>query len=180
MWPPGHAAVAYVLYTASTRTRFDARPARGPALAVAFGSQFSDLVDKPLAWYAGALPTGRTLAHSLLVLLPLAVAAYRLADRYGRGEDAVAFAVGAVSHSLVDALPALWTPDGSVAFLLWPLLPVEPYETGAPTVLGLLRESLWEPAFLVEFALLTVALVLWYRDGLPGLAWPGTGPRADR
>ncbi|MXV60994.1 metal-dependent hydrolase [Natronorubrum sp. JWXQ-INN-674] len=169
MWPLGHAAVAYLCYTVATRARFDAPPAHIPVLVLVFGSQFPDLVDKPLAWYLGVIPTGRTLAHSLLVLAPLSIAVYALASRYGRSEYGIAFAIGALSHSLVDALPALWGDTASAEHLLWPVTPVEPYETGAPSVLQLFQDSLGDPYFLSEFVLAAIAFVLWRRDGYPGL-----------
>ncbi len=169
MWPLGHAAVAYLCYTLSTRSRFDTPPEGVAVLVLLFGSQFPDLVDKPLAWYVGVLPTGRTLAHSLLILVPLSVGFYLLARRYSRGEYGVAFAIGALSHSIVDALPILWDPGEDVAFLLWPITPVEGYERGSPTVLELLRESMGDPYFLSEFVLAAIALLIWHRDGYPGL-----------
>lgn len=169
MWPPGHVAIAYLLYRAYVGVRPDVEPSGVPVLVLLFGSLFPDLVDKPLAWYLGAIPTGRTLAHSLLLLVPLSIAVYLLARRYGRDEYGIAFAIGALSHSLVDALPALWDPETDAAFLLWPLLPVESYETGPPTVTALLLDSLSEPYFLLEFVLLAVALALWRRDGYPGI-----------
>ena len=92
-------------------------------------------MDKPLAWYLGVIPTGRSLAHSLVLLVPLSIGIYLLARRYGRTEYGVAFAIGALSHTLVDALPAVWGGTNP-SFLLWPLLSVESYESGAPTVLG--------------------------------------------
>ena len=169
MWPIGHVAVAYICYRSSTRVRFEASPATGPALVLVIASQFPDLVDKPLAWYAGALPTGRTLAHSLVFLVPLSIVLYLLARRYDRGEYGIAFGIGAISHALVDAVPVLWNPDAEAAFLLWPLLPVAPYDNGAPTLAGLLGDSLTDPYFHLEFVLLAIALVLWRRDGYPGL-----------
>ncbi|RQG86658.1 metal-dependent hydrolase [Natrarchaeobius halalkaliphilus] len=168
MWPLGHAAIAYLCYTVSTRARFDSPPAPLPVLIVLFGSQFPDLVDKPLAWYLGVLPTGRTLAHSLLLLVPLSLAIYALARHAGRAEYGIAFAIGAISHALVDALPVLWGGT-SADFLLWPLIPVESYESGAPTILGLLFDSLGDPYFLSEFVIAALAFVMWRRDGYPGL-----------
>ena len=169
MWPLGHAAVAYLLYSLSHRGRFDAPPELGPLVALAVGSQFPDLVDKPLAWYLGQLPTGRTLAHSLLVLVPLSVLVVLVARRYDRTEYGVAFGVGALSHATVDALPVLWNEDASADFLLWPLVSVEAYEEGAPSVVSLFLDSLSEPYFLSEFVLAAVAFALWRRDGSPGL-----------
>lgn len=168
MWPLGHVAVAYLCYSASTRVRFDDAPGGLAVAVLLFGSLFPDLVDKPLAWYLGVLPTGRTLAHSLLVLVPLVLGAYLVARRFDCGELGVAFAIGALSHSIVDAVPALWGVDGAADHLLWPLTPVEPYREGPPTVLGLLLESLSDPWFLSEFVFAAGALYLWHRDGYPG------------
>ena len=184
MWPLGHVAVAYLCYTIATRARFDAPPAHIPALLLVFGSQFPDLVDKPLAWYLGVIPTGRTLAHSLLVLVPLSVAVLAISSHYDRGEYGIAFAIGALSHSVVDALPVLWGVDGSADHLLWPITPVEAYESGAPSVIALLQDSLGDPYFLAEFVLAAIAFTLWRRDGYPGLepvwtalerVWPTPG-----
>lgn len=169
MWPFGHVAVAYLCYTLATRVRFDAPPAAVPVLWLAVGSQFPDLVDKPLAWYLGVLPTGRTLAHSLLVLVPLSMVGLALAGRYDRSEYGVAFVIGALSHAVVDAVPVLWNADASAAHLLWPVVPVPAYEEGAPSVLGLLQESLSDPYFFAEFVLAGLAVVYWRRHGSPGL-----------
>jgi len=167
MWPIGHAAIAYLFYTASTRSRFDTSPTHGPALVVVFGGLFPDLIDKPLAWKLGVLPTGRSLAHSLLVLLPLVAVVFILARQYNRSEYGIAFAIGALSHLLVDALPALWTGE-TPNFLLWPVLSVSTPESGAPTVLELFRSSLSDPYFLTEFVALAIAIALWRADGYPG------------
>ncbi|ELY43646.1 metal-dependent hydrolase [Natronorubrum sulfidifaciens] len=184
MWPLGHVAVAYLCYTIATRARFDAPPAHIPALLLVFGSQFPDLVDKPLAWYLGVIPTGRTLAHSLLVLVPLSVAVLAISSHYDRGEYGIALTIGALSHVLVDALPALWGPNESATHLLWPVVPVEEYEQGPPTILALVQDSLGQPFFLAEFVLAAIAVVLWRRDGYPGLepvraavgrVWPTPG-----
>ncbi|WP_436342981.1 metal-dependent hydrolase [Natronorubrum sp. FCH18a] len=169
MWPLGHVAVAYLCYTLATRARFDAPPAHVPALILVVGSQFPDLVDKPLAWYLGMIPTGRSLAHSLLLLVPLSIAVSLVADRHDRGEYGIAFAIGALSHTFVDVLPVIWNPETSPNQLLWPITPVEPYPSGPPTVLGLLQESITEPYFLLEFVLAAVAFTLWRRHGSPGL-----------
>lgn len=168
MWPLGHVAVGYLLYALATRIRFDRPPAHLPALALVLGTQFPDLVDKPLAWYAGVIPTGRSLAHSLLVLIPVVLAVFLIARSYDRRELGIAFGLGAISHALIDALPVLWggtTPN----FLLWPALAVEPYESGPPTVIGLFLDSLSDPYFLSEFVLAAIAFAVWRWDGYPGL-----------
>ena len=169
MWPLGHAAVAYLCYTAWTRLGSDRHPDHVPVIIVIFASQFPDLVDKPLAWYVGALPTGRTLAHSLLVLVPLCIAIYLVSHRYDRTAYGIAFAIGAISHAIVDALPALWSGTDP-GFLLWPIISVEPYENGPPTIMALLEASLGNPYFYSEFVLAAMAVVAWRADGYPGLA----------
>jgi len=163
----GHVAVAYILYTALARTRDE--PLGTATLALGLGALFPDLVDKPLAWRFDVLPAGRTLGHSLLVLVPVSIVLYAFARRHGRGEYGIAFAAGATSHAVVDAVPTLWG-SASPNSLLWPLLRVEPYPGGPPTVLGLLGNSLSDPYFLLEFVLLAVALAVWRADGFPGLA----------
>ena len=167
MWPLGHAAVAYLCYTALQRAR--EVPQYGLAVVLlAVGSQFPDLIDKPLSWRLGLLPTGRSLAHSLVILVPVVVLVSLVAARYDRAEYGIAFSVGALSHVLADSLPVLWG-DAEIAYLLWPLFAVEPYPSGPPTVVGLLVESLGNPYFLFEFALAGLAVGLWRREGYPGL-----------
>ncbi|ATW88585.1 LexA-binding, inner membrane-associated putative hydrolase [Halohasta litchfieldiae] len=168
MWPLGHAAVAYLCYTGLCRAE-NRLPESLAVVALLIGSQTPDLVDKPLSWYLGVLPTGRSLAHSLLVLGPLIGVVYLLAARSGRAEYGIAFSIGALSHLLADSLPALWGgTDGS--YLLWPLLAVEPYESGPPSILALFTESLGQPYFLAEFVLAGLAVAVWQRDGYPVLS----------
>lgn len=168
MWPWGHLAAAYLLSTGYARTRFGRPLSGGSVLLVAFGSQLPDLVDKPLGWYLGVLPAGRSLAHSLLFAVPVTVAALLLARRLDRPQQGVAFAVGMLSHLLTDSLPALWRDVGA-DYLLWPLLPVTPYEGGAPGLLELFRSAASEPFFVVELLLVVLAAAVWYRDGYPGV-----------
>jgi len=169
MWPIGHASVAYLCYTALCRQRFEAGPTAIAAVLVGFGGIFPDLVDKPLSWSAGILPTGRSLSHSLLVIVPMVLAVYLVAGWYTDAEYGVAFGVGVFSHPLVDAVPVVWNSDASWEFLLWPIIAVTPYDD-APTLLGLLRSSLSDPYFIVEFLLLALAIAVWRADGYPGLS----------
>ena len=171
MWPLGHVAVAYLCYAGLRRARGGVPAREFAVVALVVGSQLPDLVDKPLAWYLGVLPTGRSLAHSLLLIGPLIGLAYLVADRYGRAEDGIAAGVGAGSHLLADVVPALWGA-ADPAILVWPLLPLEPYPDGAPSIMGLLAESLGEPYFLAEFVLAAIAVVVWRREGYPGLELP--------
>ena len=65
MWPWGHLAVGYLVYSGLSRWRFGRLPGSVATLAVALGTQLPDLVDKPLAWTVNVLASGRSLAHSL-------------------------------------------------------------------------------------------------------------------
>ncbi|MFC6769184.1 metal-dependent hydrolase [Natrinema soli] len=170
MWPWGHLAVAYLVYTVYSH-RHDARPPRAvPVIALAIGSQFPDLIDKPFAWSFEILPGGRTFAHSVFVAALLLPAAYSLACRVGRPEIGTAFAIGHVSHLLADVPPsAIRSGDVSATtFLFWPVLEPPAYDPVDGILAGFLRYSMgwfeW-----VQFGLVLVALVVWYRDGTPGL-----------
>jgi len=105
MWPWGHLAVAYLLYTVITHRRFGRPPRAVPAIALAFGSQTPDLIDKPLAWNFGILPDGRTLAHSLFVVALLVPVVLLVADRLEGRAIGVAFLIGYCSHLLADVPP---------------------------------------------------------------------------
>lgn len=168
MWPWGHLAAAYLLYAGFLRLRGRSAPGEIAVLLVLIGSLFPDLVDKPFSWYLGVLPTGRSLAHSLVVLLPVCAGVYLVARQWNRRSGGIAFGIGALSHLLVDALPGLWRDDASVSFLLYPLVPVEPYPEGPPSILGLLQASMSDPYFLFEFVLVAAALWVWRLHGYPG------------
>lgn len=183
MWPWGHLALAYLVYAASSRVRRGHRPTAAAALAVALGSQAPDLVDKPLAWSASVLPTGRSLAHSLLVVVPVLVALYVLGGR-STGDDpradrrplAVAFGAGALSHLFGDALyPLVDLQFRHLGFLLWPAVPPVEYEVEQSFAAHFALVEL-SPEFLFELLLVALALLVWRRDGYPGLAavlsWP--------
>jgi hypothetical protein len=58
MWPWGHLAVGYLCYVAYLKLYDNDRQTLYPVLAVGFGSQFPDFIDKPLAWSVLVLPSG--------------------------------------------------------------------------------------------------------------------------
>jgi membrane-bound metal-dependent hydrolase YbcI (DUF457 family) len=177
MWPWGHLAVGYLLYSLFVHVSARRAPDGYATVALALGTQFPDLVDKPLAWTLGVIPNGRSLAHSLilaLVFLTALTVALRLLDR---GTVATAFAVGYLSHLFADALDPLLAGDFYLlGFLAWPLVPAIQYETEQSFVAHLQELS---PAALASdeglFALLMV--VLWLYDGAPGLRVVAAIPR---
>jgi len=170
MWPWGHLAVAYLLYTAYSRGWADRRLRDIPALALAVGSQGPDLIDKPLGWSLGVLPGGRTLGHSVFFAVVVLSIAYVLASRSGRVETGIAFAIGYATHLVTDLPPSVLAGNLEGAkFLLWPVLDQPAYEEVGGILEGFLRYSMgaYEWAQLGLFAL---AVVVWYREGQPGLA----------
>jgi membrane-bound metal-dependent hydrolase YbcI (DUF457 family) len=162
MWPWGHAAVGYLCYSALRVARADALPvARAPVLAVGVGTQVPDLVDKPLAWELGLLPGGRSLAHSLVILLPLLAVLWIRAAPENRRLVA-AFGVGLLSHPLADALyPILDGEIRALTFLAWPLLPLPAYDPSAYGLFEHLLSLRLTPRVIFEFALAAVAGAVW-------------------
>ena len=185
MWPWGHLALGYLLYSPFARARFGRPPTDRATLLLAFSTQLPDLVDKPLAWRLDVLPAGRTLGHSLLSVVVVSALVYAYFERRDRGHVALAFAIGYLSHPLVDGLfPLLNGQYQYVAYLLWPLfgfsgLPA--YELGglAGTVLIEPMEILLGGAEPIDFnvrlrGLLDIAIVvfagrIWHHDGMPGI-----------
>jgi hypothetical protein len=164
--------MAYLVYSCYSRVRLGHRPTAATALVVALASQFPDLVDKPLAWTLSVLPSGRSLAHSLLVLVPLVVLLYAAARAREEGEAplAVAFGIGALVHTFGDAFYSLVALEFREAgFVLWPAIPPLEYEVEQSFAahFALIDAS---PELYFEFLLVGVALVLWRADGYPGLA----------
>ena len=170
MWPWGHLAFGYVLYSVLVRVRWGRAPDGSAALGVAFGTQFPDLVDKPLAWSLHVLPSGRSLAHSLLIATCLIALVGLYCRRRGRPELAVAFGVGYLSHLVGDAIGPFLTGEYAYAFFLaWPLAPLPPYgDEGG--VLSHFASIEFTPFFLVQVGVSLSILGLWVFDGAPGLA----------
>ncbi|WP_435346404.1 metal-dependent hydrolase [Haloarchaeobius sp. HRN-SO-5] len=181
MWPWEHVAVAYLLVSATCWLLRREPPSGAVAATVGVAAVLPDLVDKPLAWWLHVLPDGRSFAHSLLFAVPAVVAVLTLARRAGRDDVGIAFAVGYLSHLPLDVLSSGIGEDSfETRFLLWPVRRGEEGvpDSAVPHLLELHREFLAylsSPAgrlyLAAELALLTVALAVWLRDGLPGPRW---------
>jgi hypothetical protein len=173
MWPWGHLVLGYagyLLVRPAARKRAD----RLTVVALVVGTQFADLVDKPLGWWLGVLPSGRSLAHSVLVAALVVAVVAVVADRWGRPGIGGGFGFGYASHLLGDALVPLWqgSPD-ELTFLLWPLLPPPPYDEPVDLagVIAFLRGTELSPLFLAELGVATLvggALLyhFWYRTSV--------------
>ncbi|WP_254274291.1 metal-dependent hydrolase [Haloarcula marina] len=183
VWPWEHLAVGYLCFSLLLRVR-GRRPRTMGVVAVAVGSQFPDLVDKPLGWGTTLLPSGTSLAHSLLFAVPVSILVV-LATRDRYPSAGTGFALAYLAHLPCDALYGLaFGHHPRLGFLLWPLVPIEP---SPPTnVLARAAELFTEFVAVLgtplglRFLLLEALLVggtalLWYADGHPGLELvPGT------
>jgi hypothetical protein len=181
MWPWGHLAFAYLLYSPTVRLLRRRAPEAGAVIALALGSQFPDLVDKPLGWLFGFSPSGYGIAHSAFVAVPLGLALAGGVAFAASGERrlvGVAFAVGWLSHLVSDVLFAMLIRNPyTVERVMWPLITL-PAEPRAGTTLD---RVLYYAVNWVEFLVaahpllpvlyvtpLVVAGLLWLVDGAPG------------
>lgn len=174
MWPWEHLAFGYLLYSGYLRVVGGHRVDGDEATVLFVGTQFPDLVDKPLAWALGILPSGLSLAHSILFFIPVCVLLFVATDR----RPASAFCVGYGSHLLGDAMYPLATGEGvDLSFLLWPLLTRTPSDTRGlagnviyysdqfVAFLGTPRGRVY---LLAELLLILLVIGLWATDGFPG------------
>lgn len=164
MFPIGHLALGYLSVALVQRGRNRPLPNGWLLAAAVFGSQLPDLVDKPLAYY-GVLVSGRSLGHSLLVVLPALAVVYRLSERAGYREHAIALAVGVLSHYVGDVYrPILNGNWDAVRFLLWPVVPAIDYPMdGVPPWIRVVN-SVGDPRFTFQYLLAALALGIWLYD----------------
>jgi hypothetical protein len=169
VWPWGHLAFAYLLYSSFVHVWYRRRPTWPGVALVAVGSQVPDLIDKPLAWTLNVLPSGRSLGHSFLVgtiVVVVAIALFRRFDLKGWP-----FALGYYSHLLGDSIrPLLDGRFHDLAFLLWPFFELE--TTGEGPSVGIVQYLLnaqLEGTVLIDLGLASVVFVWWLLDGAPGV-----------
>ena len=180
VWPWGHLAFGYLIYAIVVWIRRRRAPTGWPVVALAFGTQFPDLVDKPLAYTVHLFPEGRSLAHSVLFAIPISVAVVLWFRRRGHGGIGAAFATGYLSHLVADGLSAgLAGHYRSLSFLLWPVLPAPDYPVEAfgdhwhqlsMLLAGLSLEDLvtgWSDPFVRQLWLTLLVFALWLVITLP-------------
>ncbi len=81
-------------------------PSSAPGIdAPARRDALPDVIDKPLAWTFAILPSGRMLAHSLVVSLPVLTVVVLLAAHRGYGQYGMVFSAGYLSHIAGDFYP---------------------------------------------------------------------------
>jgi hypothetical protein len=179
MDPVSHGALAYLLYVAcvgmrgviSETVRTRRVPAKWALVPLAIGSQFPDLVDKPLAYW-GLLVSGRSLAHSVFSLAVVGVAvgivihddsagiASRLPTRLQATVPA-AFVIGYGAHLLGDAYHGLFAGEFfSVRFLVYPLYPLSPYSGDAIAPWVRVLDIYRDPAAAIHVEVVATALLV--------------------
>lgn len=84
MWPWGHLAVGYLLYSGAVHLRTGRPPRAAAVVVLAVGTQLPDVVDKTLAWVYHAVPQGYAAGHSVFVAVPVGLAVALGGIAYGR------------------------------------------------------------------------------------------------
>lgn len=160
MWPWGHAAVGFLVLLAIVLARRRELPSRGETLVVLVAATLPDLIDKPLGWWLGVLPTGRSLGHSVITAVILVVAVAMVARRIQRPDVGIAFAVGYLTHLPGDVpLAVLHGEVYWASFLVWPLVPPPDWES-EPSVTAHVVAIEPTPWFVLQGLAALVVLVL--------------------
>lgn len=180
MWPWGHLAVGYLLYSPAVRLRTGRPPGAHAVVLLALGTQLPDVVDKSLSWGFHVFPQGYAVGHSVFVAIPVGVAVVLAAASRERPAVGVAFAVGWWSHLAGDVFVALATGNPyAFARVLWPVVTLPPYGTEFTAVgrlrylvanwLDLLGTADSSLVLVVYGGPLVAAFLLWVADGAPGV-----------
>ncbi|KAB1189952.1 metal-dependent hydrolase [Haloferax sp. MBLA0076] len=180
MWPWEHVAVGYLLVSVWSRVAKRPLDSRA-AIAVLVGTQFPDLVDKPLAWSLDILPSGISVAHSIFVSVPLSILVVLVARRFEVTTVGVAFALGYLSHIPADLFYSgfFFGNYGALGSFLWPIshgpdssaagLFTQTWYYLSRFLVYLRQPEAWA-YLLFEGILLGSAFLAWVSDGRPGLS----------
>ena len=163
MFPPGHFLVAFLPVCAYVLLRDRALPSLSLVAVVFFGSQFPDLIDKPLFHESIVTTAGRVGAHSLPIAIPIALLAMWYALYTDRPRLGVAFVYAYLSHILGDFYRYLLHPEwGIPPELFWPFTQPGP-RLLRPSWAGpeLLFVHLWT---VISICILLVAGLVLIRD----------------
>jgi hypothetical protein len=161
--PHEHFLIAVLPIVGYYLLRYQRFPSKSLIFVIFVGSQFPDLVDKPLAHAVLILPSGRVFIHSLPFAIPICVLAIYYGAATHRPELSGAFVFAYLAHIFTDTQHVLL--DGGVPpDLFWPLMrslprPVEP-PWGGPDGIYI---ALWT---MFSVLILGVALIITTRDVL--------------
>lgn len=136
MFPVQHFLVVFLPVCAYVLVRDRELPSLPLVGVVGFGSQFPDLVDKPLFHESLVLPSGRVGTHSLPIAIPIAIAVMWYAVKTDRPRGGAVFVFAYAAHIFGDVYHVLLLPNrGIPSDLFWPFLrpverPVVPFWAG--------------------------------------------------
>lgn len=179
MWPWGHAAIGYIVYSLALRAR-GRRITGAEAIVIAVATQAPDLVDKPLAWAFDVFAAGYAVGHSAFVAVPVGVAVAALSRRRGRPRLGVAAVVGYWTHLAGDVLAAVvFSRPYTYERVLWPAVTLPASHISASFLgqvgyywthfLAYLATAESPVPLAVYVAPSVLAVGLWLVDGRPGL-----------
>ena len=161
MFPHEHLFVALLPVLAYVALRDRRLPTRGVVFATAVGSQFPDLVDKPLAHQFGVIPSGRVFMHSLPFAIPIMIVVLVYGWHTDRLRVAGAFVAAYLLHLVGDTYRNLLA--GQIpSDLLWPFVAAQS-RPGVPFWAGIdgIYVRLWT---IFSAAVLTVTLTVVVHD----------------
>nr|WP_197052477.1 metal-dependent hydrolase [Halobellus rufus] len=168
MLPWGHAAFGYLLYSLYSRHAVGRPPVGLSVFALGFGTQFPDLIDKPLSWTVSILPYGRSLSHSLFTLILLVGVLWVLFQYPDQRALTTAFGIGYLSHVIGDGIgPAITGDYVGLGYLLWPLTPVPTGDSRSFIEFFLTLEL--TPQVFAGLILAVISILVWVYDGMPGI-----------
>ncbi|WP_223174222.1 metal-dependent hydrolase [Halorubrum aquaticum] len=151
-----------------SRWRIGHPPIGLTVFTLGFGTQFPDLIDKPLTWTIPLLPYGRTLSHSLITFTEIVLVLRTLTQYPDQRTLVGAFAIGYFSHLVADSIhPMLSQEYSGLGYWLWPLTPVPEGESRSFIEFFLTLEA--TPMIVFGGVLTAVGIVVWVSDGMPGI-----------
>jgi len=159
--PPEHFLVAFIPLLVYVLVRDKQLPSLRFVAVVFLGTQFPDLIDKPLAHQFGVLPSGRVFMHSLPTAIPVLLIIALYGWQTNRIRLSSAFIFSHISHLLADNYRLLIQSNPRIpADLLWPLTqpiarPVTPYWAGT----GGINVYLWTAFSIIVLSISTYAII---------------------
>ena len=161
MLPPEHFLVAFIPLLVYVLVRDKQLPSLRFVAVVFLGTQFPDLIDKPLAHQFGVLPSGRVFMHSLPTAIPVLLIIGFYGWKTNRIRLSSAFIFSHLSHLLADNYRLLIQSNPRIpADLLWPLTqpiarPVTPHWAGT----GGINVYLWTGFSMIVLSISTYAMI---------------------
>lgn len=157
MFPHEHFIVALILVVMYIFARERKLPSRSLIAITFVGSQYPDLIDKPLALQLGVIPTGRVFMHSLSFAIPVSIAVLAYAWKTDRFQAGIVFVIAYASHLVTDnyaALVAGEIPND----LVWPFRPPIP----RPDIPHWSSPSLIEVHLFTAFSIVVLSITAYY------------------